>query len=994
MKKRILFILLIAGLRAEAQQTYFTPGVPPGSASIALSDRWLTGDSITSKFFIGVAGSQFWLLYTAAQSNLRFLQKADSTHYITPFYFNNRLDTLFAHNFGNGLMNYSGVIGIGGLLTQLTDLDINSGRLAIKGNNIGGTNWNNVTFQPFQFDIQFYDPTASPFNNSNFHLEQGNTYLESGNINGNIGIELLSNGIGTLFDQINNKGFVYQADYSAKQLLDTLSIPSMKAVKLYIGAATSGFAPSGGGTLTNPIVGGIGIKPFSWNNTARDTVNVDTTKIPLTITPNQFNGTDIDRIQDAVNLAASTSHVVHIPSYNKRDGSAIWLIDTAILLPANITVYIDNSTIKLSNQSRDNVFRSNNVGVGITSPTNTSNIRIIGTGVATIQGADNPRATGDAGKTLTLTSTGGNFSYGTDASDSTKKQTGDWRDHAIILALCNSFEVSNLTMHHTHGYSLDFERSQHGIIKNITLDNDRTSTYAGTSQLVLNRDGIDVIFGGQYINIDNVTGRSGDDAIALEMGSALSPLAGSLNSSVVTGYIFNPTTDTIHDINISNVNAYSFTSITRLLAVDSLRMYNINLNNITDASNATDVDNAVGGVVIIGDNNVIYGGPTPFGGISRININGLKCFRKTNAIQLYGSLSESTINNAVKLNSGHNLINYVIGTIGMRNVTLSNSWDQSAIYYSQELKGVSDYQAIKTNIADSTFRLTDRTGRGLEYLPSTSYTFPNPTSIPSKAFNDLRYQPLENQRVSTTNAVSFAGVTSTNSIVSNMAASTNRFFFQVAGVNRWVNVINNAETGSNVGSDFQLLRRADDGTNLGTALTIVRSTGIPSFPAITTTGVAHFVGGALSSSLLATADISANAVTYAKMQAGTANKLFGTGSGTAFEEITLGSGFIFSGTTLNYSASNKSHTIFTPTTGTTVTLVNNQTNIINPSGALVALTIALPSSPSNNDKVEITFTQAVTTIGYSGGTVVGGPTTIAATGQYYLTYDSTSTSWY
>lgn len=88
------------------------------------------------------------------------------------------------------------------------------------------------------------------------------------------------------------------------------------------------------------------------------------------------------------------------------------------------------------------------------------------------------------------------------------------------------------------------------------------------------------------------------------------------------------------------------------------------------------------------------------------------------------------------------------------------------------------------------------------------------------------------------------------------------------------------------------------------------------------------------------------------------------------------------------------HIIFTPTTGSTVTLVNNQENIINPTGALLAITLALPASPANNDTIPITFTQSVSTITYTGGTVVGGLTTIAQGGQYHLTYDLGTTTWY
>lgn len=90
----------------------------------------------------------------------------------------------------------------------------------------------------------------------------------------------------------------------------------------------------------------------------------------------------------------------------------------------------------------------------------------------------------------------------------------------------------------------------------------------------------------------------------------------------------------------------------------------------------------------------------------------------------------------------------------------------------------------------------------------------------------------------------------------------------------------------------------------------------------------------------------------------------------------------------------KPHTIFTPTTGGTVTLVNGQYNIINPAGALLALTVNLPSSPANNDCVFIKFTQNVTTVTYGNGTVVDGITAPTAGGLTVLVYDSGTSSWY
>jgi hypothetical protein len=92
--------------------------------------------------------------------------------------------------------------------------------------------------------------------------------------------------------------------------------------------------------------------------------------------------------------------------------------------------------------------------------------------------------------------------------------------------------------------------------------------------------------------------------------------------------------------------------------------------------------------------------------------------------------------------------------------------------------------------------------------------------------------------------------------------------------------------------------------------------------------------------------------------------------------------------------SNYAHTITAPVTAATVNLVNNQYNIINPAGTLATLTINFPSSPSNNDVVLIKFTQAVTVLTYSGGTVADQITAPSLGGLLTYVYDSGASTWY
>src|SRR5690606_10631764 len=79
-------------------------------------------------------------------------------------------------------------------------------------------------------------------------------------------------------------------------------------------------------------------------------------KVP---TPNDFTGSDTERIQAAIDAAKGTSGKVIIPADN-ANGTNLWEIDRAILLPSDMTVILDNCTLRLSDNSRDNLFRSDN----------------------------------------------------------------------------------------------------------------------------------------------------------------------------------------------------------------------------------------------------------------------------------------------------------------------------------------------------------------------------------------------------------------------------------------------------------------------------------------------------------------------------------------------------------------------------------------------------------------------------------------------------------
>ncbi len=83
----------------------------------------------------------------------------------------------------------------------------------------------------------------------------------------------------------------------------------------------------------------------------------------------------------------------------------------------------------------------------------------------------------------------------------------------------------------------------------------------------------------------------------------------------------------------------------------------------------------------------------------------------------------------------------------------------------------------------------------------------------------------------------------------------------------------------------------------------------------------------------------------------------------------------------------------TPTTGSTVTSDGSPQLILNPGGALLALTIAFPASPADGQIFKFCSTQAVTTLTLSGGTIAGALTTIATNGFASYVYSSSAAEW-
>ena len=384
------------------------------------------------------------------------------------------------------------------------------------------------------------------------------------------------------------------------------------------------------------------------------------------ITPNDFQGSDVERINLAVQAAAGTGRRVVIPRHNHAtDGERdIWLLDAAILLQSDTTLELDNCHIKLSDRCRDNFIRSANCGMGITDIKPMRGIHIYGVGNVLLEGADHPRATGDSGKTL------GERTFGTDAGVESESQKGDWRNIGILMAFVEDFSIRNLKMVDPHCWGISLERCAHGMLRDIEFASGQKRTVDGVEQTILNQDGIDLRLGCHDIIIENITGYSGDDLVALTAIPGTRGTAGDPGSTMVSATMDRSEgLDEIRNVIIRNVRGYCKGGhhIVRLLNTPGVRLHDILIDGLIDTSPEGFRCKAA---LKIGDSHY-GGGVAPLGTTYRIIVNNVMS-KAQYAVMIGGSLCDSVISNIVHEGAPDDAVAVIPGPEHMRDVTVSN----------------------------------------------------------------------------------------------------------------------------------------------------------------------------------------------------------------------------------------------------------------------------------------------------------------------------------
>lgn len=340
----------------------------------------------------------------------------------------------------------------------------------------------------------------------------------------------------------------------------------------------------------------------------------------VALTPNDFyEGSDSDRIEAAIADAVRTGErSIEIPRLNKKRRQPLWLIERAILLPSDFSLILRDCLVRLAPGVKDNLIR--NAGTVKEPLESNENIRILGIGNAVLSG-------------------------GLTAHFDPPGDKSGWRTIGILLCGVRGFTIEGLTLEETQAWAVSVENGcADGRIANLTFNN---------SNKYPNQDGVDVRKGCHDILIENITGKTGDDTVALTGLRNEKPNTGARGMQV-GGNAPHPD-DNIYNITIHNVRAKVAGGhhIVRLLNQDGIKLYNIFIRDIMDASVAGEPRVQAG--VKIGDLRYWSMSQCQLGDTYNIFVDNVLTRGKT-GVRIQGPLKNAVLHNIVGYDGCTNLV--------------------------------------------------------------------------------------------------------------------------------------------------------------------------------------------------------------------------------------------------------------------------------------------------------------------------------------------------
>ena len=243
-----------------------------------------------------------------------------------------------------------------------------------------------------------------------------------------------------------------------------------------------------------------------------------------------------------------------------------WSIDRAVRIPSDFTLILDGCHLCLADGVYTNLFvnEHHDTEIGRTTAGTDRNIRILGRGEAILDG--------------------GNYNGLSERTHNKDGMPPIWKNNLVLFTNVDGFEISGLRCRNQRWWALCFVYSANGVLRDLDFTSSdigvdaQGNRYRGLRRnaygeiLVKNSDGIDLRQGCHDFVIENITGFTEDDTVALT----------GLNWELERTFAVAGLAPDIARVRIHNVRSAAFCTNVRLLNQGGVPLHDIVVDGVTD----------------------------------------------------------------------------------------------------------------------------------------------------------------------------------------------------------------------------------------------------------------------------------------------------------------------------------------------------------------------------------------------------------------------------
>ena len=248
--------------------------------------------------------------------------------------------------------------------------------------------------------------------------------------------------------------------------------------------------------------------------------------------------------------------------------SGEYIIDDAVRLPSDFTLILEDCHLVMAPGVYSNMFVNEHHGtdIGKTERGADRNISIIGRGRAILDG--------------------GEYNGLSERNQLTDGRPPIWKNNLVLFTNVRGFKLSGLHCRNQRWWALNFLYCRDGYIGNIDFlasdigIDENGNEYHGLMRerydevLVKNADGVDIRCGCRDIVIENITGFTEDDTVAIT----------GLYGGVESEFAVCGVPSDIHNITVRNIRSSAFCTIVRMLNQSGVKLYDVTVDGVYDTS--------------------------------------------------------------------------------------------------------------------------------------------------------------------------------------------------------------------------------------------------------------------------------------------------------------------------------------------------------------------------------------------------------------------------